>query len=80
MKLLHQLACLSRCHEGHVLVLVDDRSGDVGVQDVEAEGEDAKLDEAVVALRFLRGPPAHDAKRNVEDGRQALRVGNRFIL
>ena len=59
-------------HERYVVVLVDDGPRDVGVQDVEAEGEDPQLDQPVVPLRLLRRPPTHDAQGYVEDGGQAL--------
>ena len=74
---------LSWRHQGHVLVLVDDGPGDVGVQDVEAEGEDAELNQAVVAFGFLGRPPANDAQRDVEHGGQALNAKEKnriFIL
>ena len=59
-------------HERYVVVLVDDGARDVGVEDVEAEGEDPQLDQPVVPLRLLRRPPTDDAQGYVEDGRQAL--------
>ena len=64
--LLHFFLTLSRRHERHVVVLVDDWPRDVGVQDVEAEGEDAQLDQPVVALGLLGRPPTHQAKGDVE--------------
>ena len=59
-------------HERYVVVLVDDGARDVGVEDVEAEGEDPQLDQPVVPLRLLRRPPTDDAQGYVEDRRQAL--------
>jgi len=66
------LTRLPRGHEWHVLALVDDGSGDVSVQDVDAEGEYPQLDQSVVALGLLRCPPTDDAQRYVENGSQAL--------
>ena len=53
--------------------MIYDGSGDVCVQDVDAEGEDPELDQPVVALGLLARPPANDAQGNVEDRGQALK-------
>ena len=59
-------------HEWQFIVLIYDGSGDVGVQDVDAESKNSKLDQSIVAFGLLARPPTHDSEGNVENRCQSL--------
>ncbi len=65
-------------HKWHVLALVDDGPGDVGVEDVDAEGKDPELDKASVAGRLLGRPPADQSQGDVEHRGQTLRYNEGY--
>ena len=52
--------------QGWVIVLIDDGSSDVSVQNIDTKCKNSQLDETIVTVWLFWGPPTHDAQRDVK--------------